>query len=163
MKMLTEKEELKTYIIGTNKVKARKMGYILVRLAKDGEEIITYATDGGVETKETARLDQIVVTSADYDGNPVIDKNGHVNEYLMNQETLLKKYEKIREGFYKPKGGVQTFAKLDEDVTVLVPWGKGGSLVPQYVDVGGVLNITNEEDIYGISSKDFAKSYKIVS
>ena len=57
---------------------------------------------------------------------------------------------------YKPKGGPQIFVPIVMDV-ILEQW--GGEMK---IEAGGWLNITNPDDIYGISERDFYDTYRFV-
>ena len=49
------------------------------------------------------------------------------------------------------------------NLLVYVPWGENGKLIPQYIEAGGFLNITNLSDIYGVAEKEFKSTYRIIS
>ena len=79
--------------------------------------------------------------------------------YLQNIIRFNKKYEgdpdKGRH-VYRPTGGPQKFIEIQEDV-ILEQWG-GKMLVAK----GGQINFTNPNDLYGISARDFADTYRVV-
>ena len=63
----------------------------------------------------------------------------------------------------KHNEGIQTFMKACVNLLVYVPWGENGKLIPQYIEAGGFLNITNLSDIYGVAEKEFKSTYRIIS
>ena len=100
-----------------------------------------------------------VVTKADIQGNPIVDRNGNVNEWIIDDSTFRKKYEEDEKnnGIFKPIGGIQKFLELKEGIT-LEQWGE-----KMTVDAGGVVNITNVADMYAISKRDFEDTYKVIA
>lgn len=48
-------------------------------------------------------------------------------------------------------------------MTIYVPWGKDGELIPQNIKAGDVLNVTNGNDVYGIAKEEFEETYKLVA
>lgn len=146
-------------------VSARKSACVLVRPSVPGQVIASYTSNGNLEL-ETAELEgKFVLTRCDQEGRPVIDAYGHMNSWQVDRETLEKKYEtenmRSPDGFVRPRGGVQRFIRSDEDIMILVPWGKDGALVEQTIDAGGWLNITDPDNIYGIADIEFRETYAV--
>ena len=149
-------------------IQAEKFARIIARQGTEGEEVISWSADQdgraiqekvdkvGVD-QETGELGW-VVTKADENGQPIIDANGHANEWIIADSTFKKKYEadEATPGLYKPTGGVQTFVRIPENLT-LFQWGSDMNIA-----AGGYINITNEDDMYGISARDFEDTYKQV-
>lgn len=163
MKILETTTSILNYIEGKEIVNASKSGYILANVIPEGQKMAfnTYTSDGNIEAKETANAGDVIATRSNDDGIPVIDDFGHMNQWVMSQETLGKKYVKVEGYLYKPAGGTQKFVKVDEDVRIFVPWGEGGALVPLDIKKGGYLNVTNRNDIYGIAEAEFNETYQI--
>ncbi len=144
---------------------AKKSSRIIARDGILGEEIKTFVENGTVETinkvKEANGQIDVVITNANIDGSPIIDKNGNMNTYIIPFETFDKKYEFDFESkygnIYKPKGEAQKFVEISEDIEILASWGE-----KQYLKSGSFLNISNKEDIYGIAREEFLKTYKKV-
>lgn len=69
---------------------------------------------------------------------------------------LEKKYEVDVQNpsLYHLKGGVQIFVQINEDI-ILNQWGSDMEIAK-----GGYINITNVDDMYGISLRDFEDTYK---
>ena len=145
---------------------AEKFARIIARRGNIGESVVTWSIKDNkpiIEKDSKVTLDSEtnqpgwVVTKAFEDGTPVIDEFGHTNDWIIEDSTFIKKYELEADGIYRPVGGVQVFVQLTEDVS-LAQWGG-------YEDIGagGYINITNPDDIYGISFRDFQDTYKIVN
>lgn len=146
---------------GANEVTAVKSGNVLAREGKPGEVIQVWTKDGNLETTETVKAGQMIVTRAGEDGKPVIDGNGHDNSWVMAKDKFEKKYDvenRNADGTYKPAGSPQTFIEVDKDVEFSAPWGE-----VQRIRKGGYLNITNPKDVYGIAKDEFSETYKVVS
>ncbi len=146
-------------------VTAVKFARILARPGVVGEEVITYTQNGEVEKVDTVKVDEKtgrpgwVVTKVDESGEVVVDEYGHDNTWIIADSTFTRKYEvdETKEGgIYKPVGGPQIFVPIVMDV-ILEQW--GGEMK---IEAGGWLNITNSDDIYGISQRDFEDTYRIV-
>lgn len=146
-------------------VVATKFARVEARRGVVGEEVISYSQNGIVEKVDTVKVDPEtgevgwVLTKLDENGEVVVDEFGHKNEWIVKHSTFTKKYdldETKRDGVYKPKGGPQIFVPIVMDV-ILFQW--GGEMK---IEAGGWLNITNPDDIYGISQRDFEDTYKIV-
>ena len=142
--------------------KAEKFARIAAREAKDGEEVISWSVDAnGNPIKEkvaTAEEGSYVVTKLDENHDVIIDNNGHVNEWIIDGTTFKKKYEVDPEDttVYRPTGGVQIFVQISEDI-IVEQWGSEMKIAR-----GGYINITNADDMYAISERDFNDTYKFV-
>ena len=157
-------------------VKAEKFARIIARKGRVGEQIITWSESNGepvIERVDTVKFDEKtnkpgwVVTKANEDGTPVIDRHGHTNDWIIEDSKFVEKYEFEAEDFvetkdgvishsiYRPTGGTQIFVRLTEDVC-LEQWGDFYN-----IGAGGYINITNFDDIYGISQRDFDDTYRI--
>ena len=145
---------------------AVKFARIIARQGKVGETVISWSADSeGREVKE--KVDQVtldsetkqpgwIVTKLDEDGNVVIDNNNHLNQWIMDDSKFKKKYEIDPENpsLFKPVGGPQLFVRILENI-ILFQWGKEESIA-----AGGYINITNPDDMYGISERDFFDTYR---
>ena len=49
--------------------------------------------------------------------------------------------------------------QIKEDITIYVPWGENGALIPQHLRAGSWLNIEDVNDIYGIAEEEFKETY----
>ena len=59
-------------------------------------------------------------------------------------------------GVFKPKGQNQVFVQIPDNIT-LEQWGSEMNIA-----AGGFINITDSNDMYGISKSDFEDTYKFV-
>lgn len=148
---------------------AVKFARILARVGNEGEEVVTMSVDNEgnpiVEKVDTVKVDEktgkvdMVVTKADEDGNAIVDKNGNKNEWIITRANFDEKYVPVegKEGLYAPKGGPQIFVQIPDNI-ILYQWGSDMKIA-----ANGYINITNVEDMYGISERDFTDTYRKTS
>lgn len=148
---------------------AVKFARLLARQGILGEKVTTMSVDANgnpiVEKVDFVTIDQetgeldMVVTKASEDGSAIIDENGNKNEWIIKYQKFCDKYVEVvgREGFYQPKGGPQIFVKIPDNI-ILNQWGSDMKIA-----AGGYINITNVDDFYGISGRDFVDTYKKTS
>lgn len=153
---------------GANITKAEKKMNIAARPGIIGEEIISWSEskDGQavIEKKDVVAKDKRtgkpgwVATKIDEKGNEIVDAHLHLNQWIICDSIFNEKYEAVNEefGIYKPKSKEQLFIRLKEAIHIM-QWGK-----EWYVDAGGYINITDNNDYYVISNRDFSDTYKIV-
>ncbi len=156
-------------IFGIKPVHAKKKNCILARQGILGEKVITWSEKDGEPVQEKVdfvTLDEktgkpgYVVTKITETGEIKLDAHGHDNTWIVSDSVFQKKYMPNPEmgvGIYKPTGGIQVFIQIQEDI-ILEQWGK-----EMIIGRGGYINITNPDDMYGISARDFEDTYKIVS
>lgn len=123
-----------------------KFARIQAVCAKGGEIIETILAAGTKETSNVANCGDWIVT------NPGGEK------YIVPAAKFPKKYEaapELGEGWYKPTGGVQQFLELSEDVSFVCSWDE-----EQFIAAGGMVNVSNLDDIYGIAKDEFYSTYK---
>ena len=148
---------------------ATKFARIIARQGIVGEEVISWSVDAeGKEVKEkvdTVKLDKEtkqpgwIATKLDENGYPVKDKNGHLNQWIIDDTTFKKKYEIDSENptLFKPVGGPQIFVQIPDNI-ILNQWGSDMKIA-----AGGYINITKVDDMYGISQRDFEDTYKVLN
>lgn len=147
---------------GAKPLTAVKTGGVIAHKGTPGEEIIAYTNNGNVEVVEVCTDGNWILTKADNAGNPVIDNYGHTNTWQVSQAVLRDRYDfehMSSNGFVKPKAKPQTFLEVDADIAILKPWGKDGELIPQTLDKGGYINITNPSNVYCIARDEFYETY----
>ena len=100
-------------------IEAEKFARIIARQGTLGEEVISwsvYSLGNAIEEKrDTVKVDSKtnnlgwIVTKADEQGNPILDNNGHINQWIIEDSTFTKKYEIDLNNnlIFRPKGGVQ--------------------------------------------------------
>lgn len=151
---------------GATATKAVKFARVLAREGKIGENIITYNSTGDVETRNTVGVEmdsvtneqkpEMVLTMSTMNGEPVIDKFGHENTWIVPASVFDSKYKESEiEGVYDPKGIPQDFIQISENIIINTSWGED-----QYLKVGAYLNVTAPNDIYGIAEDEFNHTYK---
>ena len=143
---------------------AEKFARIIARQGVVGETVISWSVDSeGKELKEkedVVSLDKEteqpgwIATKLDENGYPVKDKNGHLNQWIIADSVFKKKYEVDTKDTYKPTGAIQIFVEIKDNI-ILEQWGS-----EMQIAAGGFINITNIDDMYGISSRDFNDTYK---
>jgi hypothetical protein len=127
-----------------------KFARITARKGKAGETIATVLQDGTQETKNTVKKDGDMIVT-----NP----NGE--EYIVDAETFVKKYEDDGKGQFKPKGNPQKFIQTTEDISFPAPWDKNEVM---NIKAGGWLNITEygkPENVYGVAEQEFNDTYRL--
>ena len=146
--------------------KAEKFARIIARQGNVGETVISYSVDKeGNEVKEKVaqvKLDEKtnqpgwIATKVDENNEVMVDNNNHKNQWIIDDSTFRKKYEVDPQNpsLYRPKDGVQIFVQINEDI-ILNQWGSDMEIAK-----GGYINITNVDDMYGISLRDFEDTYK---
>ena len=89
-------------------------------------------------------------------GEPIIDRNGNKNEWIIGDAKFKQKYEADPEhpGVFRPTGGKQKFVKTSENL-VISQWGD-----EMRMPKGSYINITNPEDMYAINPRDFEDTYR---
>ena len=87
-----------------------------------------------------------------------MDKNGNLNQWIIDDTTFNKKYQvdNSETGIYKAAGGIQKFVRVKDNIIV----DQRGS--EEKIAVGWYINVTNENDMYGIQGRDFEDTYKII-
>lgn len=148
---------------GRNVITAEKTAKIFVRRGVPGEEVVSWSEDScGQPLIETVSViedaDAWVAAKADEEGQVLVDENGHENRWVLSDETLREKYrpDPKRPGIYIPAGDKQRFLELTEAVRTV----RGGQ--QWRADAGGYINITDPDDMYLISGRDFADTYRII-
>ena len=141
-------------------IEAEKFARIIARQGTLGEEVISWSVDSlgnAIEEKrDTVKVDSKtnnlgwIVTKADEQGNPILDNNGHINQWIIEDSTFTKKYEIDPNNnlIFRPKGGVQLFVQIPDNI-ILEQWGS-----KMQIAEGGYINITDPSDMYGISERD---------
>lgn len=145
---------------------AEKFARIMARQGNVGENVISWSADSlGNEIMEKVASVQVdeqtnqpgwIVSKVNNEGNVIIDNNGHINEWIIDDTTFKKKYEIDPDNplLYKAKGQPQLFVQIPDNI-ILNQW---GSLMQ--IAAGGYINITNVNDMYGISKRDFEDTYR---
>ena len=170
---MAKKVEVLEYVknllnLGVRPFLAEKKKCILARQGILGEKVITWSEKDGqpiVEKVDIVTLDETtgnpgyVVTKIDETGAIIIDAHGHDNTWYIADSTFQRKYTlnpEMGESIYKPTGAAQKFIEIPEDI-IISQWGKD-----ELIGKGGVINITDPSDMYGVSRRDFMDTYRIL-
>ena len=132
---------------GTNVIYADKTAPVRIKHSKIGTKIITKMADGWLETEnEVRRIDDVVVCGS------------HGEEYILNAEEFARRYEPSSNSLdsRQPKPIKQKFICIDEDITFYAPW-----KAVMYMRKGDVLNITDTQNIYGITAAILVTDYTV--
>ena len=131
---------------------AEKFARIVAKQGQVGEKVISWSVDSLSHTNQPGWI----VTKVDEDGNIMLDNNNHVNQWIIEDSVFRKKYEIDPENptLFKPKGGPQIFVQINDNI-ILNQWGEDMKIA-----AGGYINITNINDMYGISERDFNDTYQ---
>lgn len=144
---------------------AEKFARIVARQGNLGESVVSWSSDSnGKEVQEKIAQVAIdeqtkqvgwIVTKVDKQGNIIVDNNGHTNQWIIDDTTFKKKYEidPDNPSLFRPKGGLQLFVQINNNI-ILNQWGSDMKIAS-----GGYINITNVDDMYGISQRDFEDTY----
>lgn len=145
---------------------AEKFARIVAKQGQVGEKVISWSGDSlgheiqekvaYVQNDENTNQPGWIVTKVDEDGNIMLDNNNHVNQWIIEDSVFRKKYEIDPENptLFKPKGGPQIFVQINDNI-ILNQWGEDMKIA-----AGGYINITNINDMYGISERDFNDTYQ---
>ncbi len=153
---------------GANLIIAAKWARIMARRGTLGEKVISWSVtgDGDLIMEKEAEVGQDaetgendwIATKIRKDGSVVVDEYGNKNEWIISDTVFWQKYRQDQEhpGYYVPVGVSQTFLRLPEAIT-LSQWGEES----MRVDAGGYINVTEKNNIYVISQRDFEDTYEI--
>lgn len=165
------KEEMQKYVEDrlpySTVIEAKKIGNTLAKQGVVGEKVISYAMDSDgneiVEREGTIELDKEtgkpgwILTKVDNNNKPVVNKFGHLNQYIVQDSVFTKTYEPSMDGqgLYS-KSQIERFMQLEDDIHFGTKYGD------MTVSKGGYAKITDMSRISGISELDFNDTYKVV-
>lgn len=147
--------------------KAVKSGDVMARQSVPGNCLNTYSQNGIVESSVVEKPNYIVLTKLDAKGNVLLDEHGHENSWQVTEDAFRSRYM-VPDGpidfsrTFSPTYKEQLFVKVPHDIAIEVPWGPNGEMVIEKIEAGGRLNITDANNVYGISSRDFNDTYRII-
>ena len=148
---------------------AAKHARIAAKQGEVGTEVVSWSEDeNGDPIKE--RVSQVkideetgepgwIVTKTDAEGKPIIDRNGHANQWIIGDSKFKQKYESDPEhpGVFKPAGGPQQFVETHENL-IISQWGDEMKM-PR----GSFINVTNPNGMYAVNPRDFNDTYTRIS
>lgn len=153
---------------GASLIIAEKWARIMARRGTPGEKVVSWSVtgDGDLIMEKEAEVGQDaetgendwIATKIRKDGSVLVDEYGNKNEWIISDTVFWQKYRQDQEhpGYYIPIGVSQTFLRLPEPI-MLRQWGEES----MRVDAGGYINVTNKNNIYVISQRDFEDTYEI--
>lgn len=149
---------------GVKPTECFKDASVAVRPAISGQKVVSYAGDGTEESVASGKSGYFILTKLDHDGKVMVDEHGYPNEWQVEAAKVYKKYDMSEvgedgKGIARSRPDRASFVRVDRNIMIMVPWGAGGALVPQYIRKGGYLNIVDPTDVYGISEQDFNDTY----
>ena len=143
--------------LGETPVRARKVGYVAAREATTSEMVETRSN--GKETNNTARPGDFIVTNLSPQRQPLVDREGHMNVYVIAADRFAGLYEPTSEtsehgAIYRAKGIVSALS-LPGGFDILASWGERQKGASGYL-------LLNGEDVYGSSGDAFDATYAAV-
>ena len=165
------KDEMRAYVEGklpTSKIiEAKKMGNTIAVQGTVGEEVVTLAVDadgkeyvertGVIELDPNTNEPGWILTKTGEDNQPIVNKFGHKNQYIVTDSKFKSMYEPSVDGpgLYS-KSQIEKFIQSEDDVTFETKYGK------MVVNAGGYIKVTDLDRISGISEQSFADTYMVV-
>ncbi len=110
--------------------------------------VATVLSDGHVETQNTAKPGDFIVT------------NPSGEQYVIGEEKFKSKYEPVEDqpGIYRAIGAPIKAMQIDSDISFKAPWGEG-----MHMRAGDFIVDAGNGDRYGIAQKEFEETYVPVS
>lgn len=143
--------------LGEASVRARKIGYVAARKATASEVIETRWN--GKETTNTARPGDFIVTNLSPQRQPLVDREGHMNVYVIAAKKFPDLYEPTSEdskhGAIYRATGVVSALPLPGGFNILAPWGERQTGTSGYL-------LLNVDEVYGSSAGAFEATYEVM-
>lgn len=139
-------------------IRARKIGFVAARQAWRRETVETHWN--GRETTNTAQPRDWIVTNLSAKQEPLRDRDGSMNTYVISGHKFPDLYEptsgRSQHGsIYRAKGVVEAI-EVAGGFDILAPWGER-----QRVSAGYLL--LNGEEVYGNNAETFRTTYEVLS
>src|SRR5262245_17052204 len=144
--------------VGEPVLRARKTGFVAARRATKPEAIETRWN--GIETTNTARPGDWIVTNLTAERKLLRDRKGHVNTYVISVRRFPGLYArtpgKTRFGaIYQPKSLVSAIP-LPGGFDIKGPWGQRQTARAGYL-------VLNGTEVYGSNATAFAATYQVIA
>ena len=139
-------------------VRARKIGFVAARRATQTKVVETRWN--GLETTNTARAGDWIATNLTPDEKPLLDREGHLNVYVIAAEGFGSLYEPT--GGTGEHGAICRAKRTVEAIRfpggfdIVAPWGERQTAPAGYL-------IFNGDEVYGNHAETFAATYEIVT
>lgn len=165
------KDEMRAYVESklpnSTIISAKKVGNTIAFQGKAGQEVISLEIDAnGNEYVERTGIVEIdpktnepgwVLTKTGSDNKPVVNKYGHMNQYIVKDSDFKKMYEPSVDGadLYS-KRQIEKFIQAEDDVTFETKYGE------MVVNAGGYIKVSDLDRISGISEASFNDTYVVI-
>ena len=147
-------------------IEAQKKSGIAARRGIPGEKVCSWSVDSDgmpvLEKEAVVTYDECgkiswVAFKIDENGYIITDQHGNTNKWIIEDSVFQEKYvpDSKMKGIFWPVGNTQKFIQLKEGIEVTL-WG-----TEWRVDSNGWINVTDPNDVYVVSERDFQDSYKI--
>ncbi|MGP0091821.1 MAG: hypothetical protein ACLPKB_17950 [Xanthobacteraceae bacterium] len=156
--MLTEHDFRKiAKAIGAKPVKARKIGFVAGHKADQRERVDTFWN--GKETTNMAQRGDWIVINVFPSGQPLRDKSGKLNRYVIKSEAFANLYEPAAGEselgpIFRSKSIIEAI-HLPGGFDILAPWGEQQTALAGYI-------LLNGGEVYGNNEDTFAQTYEII-
>lgn len=143
--------------LGSPPIRARKIGYVAARQATRDEAIETHSN--GRETTNTAHAGDFIVTNLSPRREPLRDRDGHLNLYVIEAARFANLYEPT--GWAGPHGaihrarGIVLAIRLPGGFAIAAPWGERQTAASGYL-------LCNGTEVYGAAADAFDETYEIL-
>jgi hypothetical protein len=142
--------------LGNRPIRARKIGYVAARKATKREVVETHSD--GKETINTARVGDFIVTNLSPRREPLRDRDGELNIYVIVAERFPALYEPTGDesthGAVHRAKGVVSAIRLPGGFDIAAPWGERQTAPSGYL-------LCNGREVYGASRSDFEATYAV--
>jgi hypothetical protein len=156
--ILTEREFRQiAKAIGATPIKARKIGFVAGHKADRSERVDTFWN--GKETTNTAESGDWIVINVSPSGQPLRDKSGKLNRYVIKSEVFPNLYEPavgVNElgPIFRSKSVVEAIY-LPGGFDILAPWEQQQTAPTGYI-------LLNGKEVYGNNEETFAQTYEVI-
>lgn len=138
-------------------MRARKVGFVTARQAERAERVETQWNDK--ETENTARPGDWIVTNLSRAQEPLRDRNGNLNTYVISAGRFPDLYQ--LEGSTSPFGTIYRAKstvlalRLPGGFDIVAPWGERQQAADGYL-------ILNGDEVYGNNAETFDATYEVL-
>jgi hypothetical protein len=144
--------------VGEPVLHARKTGFVSARRATRREAIETRWN--GIETTNTARPGDWIVTNLTAERKVLRDRKGHANSYVINVRRFAGLYEradgKTRFGAIYQSKSLVSAIPLRAGFDIKAPWGERQRARAGYL-------LLNGTEVYGSNAATFAATYTVIA
>ena len=165
------KDEMRKYVesrLQSSKIiEAKKVGNTIAVQGTVGQEIVSLEIDANgneyVERIGIVSLDPEtnepgwILTKTGSDNQPIFNKFGHVNQYIVPDSKFKTMYEPSIDGPHLySKSQIEKFIQSEDDITFETKYGE------MVINAGGYIKVTDLDRISGVSEQSFNDTYVVV-